>query len=78
MHKILFWMGTDHLNKYAIFSEFLDATEGLPIGQSRLQWDPAALRKVDERLDSISAHYHLRIVDACQRILQLEDSAEKA
>lgn len=68
--KVLFWLKPYEQLDFPVFSEYLEATRGLPMASDRLLWNVDSLRGSDKKLEAINAEYRNRVFDACFEIIQ--------
>jgi hypothetical protein len=64
-------LGPDFQAKHQIFSEFTRAVPlDIPVGSTRLSWDPAAVLKTDAKLSGVEARFRAQLLAECIEIIK--------
>jgi len=69
VQRALFWLSPYETDLPTVFDDYLTATQGLPIGSERLEWDRNALREKDQVLDRVNERFRGRVIDACWALI---------
>ncbi len=69
VNRVLTWLRPVDALDYPIFAKYLHAAREFPIASDRLQWDRAALAKLDKQLERINHKFRDQIFDACYEII---------
>ena len=69
MRRALLWLAPYETDLPAIFEEYMQEVQGLPIGSERLLWDRKVLREKDAMLETTNQRFRDRVFDTCWTII---------
>lgn len=71
IENALHWLGPEFQAKHRIFSEFTDAVpRDIPLGSTRLLWEPTAVLKTDSTLATVEARFRAPLLAKAVEIIQ--------
>lgn len=70
IENALSWLGPDFQAKHRVFSEFTDTVpRDIPLGSTRLLWDPMAVLKTDFKLATVEARFRAQLLAEAVEII---------